>query len=297
VAATSTFTAGVGPARQTGIVLMKFDAAGHRKWLLRFDPVKNTQTDRWLDDMAADGAGNLYLCGAFSSPPPAETDHLIAYKVDSNGHVKWGRKFSAKGSANADGYAIAVRGTRVAVAGELWNAPDTRSDMLLITYDLAGNQKFAFTYHSKVNGNDWVNGVVLDPGLNAYLTGMAALAPGPPPVIGFMTLKVDPRGRLIWGRSLGQGVGDYVRQDSAGHLFVTGRTTTTGHGYDWETASFTPRGVQRWLRIWNGPGNYDDYPNGLVLSGTNALYVGGEGNGNDTVKGAFQESVLIRYNR
>jgi hypothetical protein len=96
VAATSYVT-----ASQRGIVLMKFDATGHRKWLVRFDPVKNTQTESLLGDITLDGAGNIYLCGSFSSPPPAQTHHLIAYKVDTNGHVKWGRKFSAKGTASA----------------------------------------------------------------------------------------------------------------------------------------------------------------------------------------------------
>lgn len=294
VAATSYCTAGAGPAAQTGIVLMKFDAGGHRKWLLRFDPVKNTETDRWLDDMTMDGAGNLYLCGAFSSPPPAGTNHLIAYRVDANGHVGWGRTFSAKGTANAEGYAIAVRGARVAVGGEVWR-PGNHSDMLLVGYDLAGNQKFAFSYHTSVNRTDWVNEVVLDPGLNAYLTGMACVASGPSITEGFMTLKVDPRGRLIWGRSLGPGQGRYMRQDSAGNIFVAGHRL--GSNDDWETVSFSPRGVQRWLRTWNGPGNSDDDPRGLVLSGADMLFVGGCGWGNDPAHGAYREAAMVRYNR
>jgi hypothetical protein len=287
-------------ASQAGIVVMKFDASGHRTWITRLDPIKNTQTNRYLSDMTRDGAGNLYLCGQFQSPPPAQTNHLIVYKVAANGHVRWGRKFSAKGGASTVGNVIAVRGDRVAVAGQVWRS-DTSTDMLLVTYDLAGNQKFAFTYHSKVSGQTWVNGVVLDPGLNAYLTGSAWVAAGP----GFMTLKVDPRGRLIWGRSLGRGIGGYIAQDSAGTVFVAGAAQFSSHTDDWETASFTPRGVRRWLRIWQSPGNGkvkpggmgNPQPYGLVLSGTHALYVGGWSWGNDTVKGVFSESALIRYNR
>jgi outer membrane protein assembly factor BamB len=168
--------------------------------------------------------------------------------------------------------------------------------MLLVAYDLAGNQKLAFSYHTKVNATDWVSDVILDPGLNAYLTGMAALAPGSPPVRGFMTLKVDARGRLIWGRSLGKGNGYYIGQDSAGTIFVAGYAATS-HGIDWATASFSPRGVQRWLRTWNGPGTGNDNPSGLVLSGANMLFVGGSGIGKDAVKGAFVETALIRYDR
>jgi hypothetical protein len=286
-------------ANHRGIVLIKFDAKGHRKWVTRIDPPKSSPAKDadGVKDIALDAAGNLYLCG-WSVFTVSSTDYYgaLTYKFDASGHKKWAQVFYAKpASARATGEAIAVRGARVVVAGEVWRASD-RSDYLVLSYDLAGHAKYAFTYHSKINKTDYASDVALDANLNAYVTGNASTGTVASWGEGFMTLKLDSRGRLQWGRLLGEGEGYYLVTDAAGNVYVTGYFSGGGPGEEWATAKYSPKGYRRWLQTWGGKNSFNPEPSGIVLGGANGVFAGGEGavvSGPDT----FLESALIRYNR
>jgi uncharacterized delta-60 repeat protein len=92
--------------------------------------------------------------------------------------------------------------------------------------------------------------------------------------------------------------------DSAGNVYVTGRSVGSGTGNDYATIKYNPTGVQQWVQRYNGPGNNTDAATSIAVDNSGNVYVTGfsvgSGTGNDyaTIKynSAGVEQWVQRYN-
>jgi hypothetical protein len=276
-----------------GIALMKFDSNGHRVWLRRIDPARSPSAGTIsLAALALDDAHNVYLCG---TSVWAKRTGALTCRFNGGGRRVWYQVFHASGRAGTAAAALAVRGSRVTVVGDVSRGP-LISDMLVLGYERAsGYRDFAFTYHGRVGKVGSAQAVAVDARLNAYVTGYASVGPVSESGLAFTTLKVDSRGRAQWGRFEHRGAwgaGEFVVLSPAGNVFVTGYVLAA-QGNEWATASYDPRGHRRWLRTWHHSGAYEDFPTGIAVGRGSAVYVGG----NDGSESAANRTALIRYNR
>lgn len=64
--------------------------------------------------------------------------------------------------------------------------------------------------------------------------------------------------------------------DASGNVYVTGDSVGAGSRSDWATVKYdSATGRQRWLIRYNGPGNYEDQPRGIVVDARGNVYVTG----------------------
>ncbi|MGE5276880.1 MAG: PKD domain-containing protein [Acidobacteriota bacterium] len=116
------------------------------------------------------------------------------------------------------------------------------------------------------NGYDEAKAVAVDTQGNVYVTGTIGNVPSGPSCCNgdLIVVKYDKNGVQQWGMGYdgsahGNDVGNSIALDHAGNVYVAGAATGTGTGLDIVVAKFDPAGNAKWLKLYNGPGNGDDY--------------------------------------
>ncbi len=220
--------------------------------------------------VAVDGSGNVYITGNF-------------------GYIAFG----GAADFNPGG-----------AGGTLTSADLIFPDMFLAKYDAGGNYLWA-----KGMGGvefEWGNGIAVDAARNVYVTGSytgaADFNPGGSggtlPAAGpedLFVLKCDSSGDYLWCKNTGNSgsfvAGRSVALDGAGNVYVTGffngpadfdpgaGTNTLSPAGSWDVfvASYAPNGDHVWAERMGGSGADEAY--GIVVDGTNNVYVTGLFNG------------------
>jgi len=79
--------------------------------------------------------------------------------------------------------------------------------------------------------------------------------------------------------------------DNSGNVYVTGGSYVSGGFEDYATIKYAPNGDTLWVRRYNGPGNFQDMANDLVVDGSGNVYVTGASGGS----GTNQDYATIKY--
>jgi|SRR5829696_514122 len=97
---------------------------------------------------------------------------------------------------------------------------------------------------------------------------------------GWLVIKYDPQGNLVWQDVISVALGRTVRveTDDAGNAYVTG-TMLLGTSVDAVTIKYAPNGTKRWTRSFNGGTVAEDVPSSIAVSpdGTRIATVGRSG--------------------
>ncbi len=80
--------------------------------------------------------------------------------------------------------------------------------------------------------------------------------------------------------------------DQAGNVYITGYSPTVPNGYDYYTIKLNPLGLKIWSAKYNGPGNGDDIPVGMVLDDGGNVYV----TGTSYVSKTNTDFATVKYN-
>ncbi|MDQ3021507.1 MAG: SBBP repeat-containing protein [Bacteroidota bacterium] len=114
-------------------------------------------------------------------------------------------------------------------------------------------------------------------------------------VLDFCNLQAQVTQELV-ARYNGTGNGNdfaySLAVDGLGNVYVTGKSTGSGTGYDYATIKYNSSGAQQWIQIYNGPGNGSDYAHSLAVDGSGNVYVTGTCEGN----GTGRDYATIKYN-
>ena len=87
--------------------------------------------------------------------------------------------------------------------------------------------------------------------------------------------------------------------DNTGNVYVTGgseASTPNGAKQDYATIKYNSAGIQLWVQRFNGLGNDEDEPTGIVVDDSGNVYVTGTSNRVSFPQQAHYDIVTIKYN-
>ncbi len=170
--------------------------------------------------------------------------------------------------------------------------------LLLITYSPMINSQVTEDWNHRYTGPqasaDNPNDFVVDNSGNLYLTGQSIVGGG---YYNFITVKFNSSGIRQWiatfsGLPNSNNLGNSIKVDASGNVYVTGQTRAAGGNYDIVTIKYDQNGVQQWIQQYNGPGNFDDVGLSLSIDPSGMIYVGGYSYGS----GTGYDFILLKYN-
>src|SRR5262245_55379383 len=146
---------------------VKYDSAGHEKWVARYNGPGNGEDDALA--IAVDGSGNVYVTG--QSTGLGTGFDYATIKYDSAGQEKWVARLPVSDRARA----IAVDSSgNVYVTGLGWGPGSTSLEYATVKYDSAGQQQWVAYYNSPANGIDEAYAIFVDGSGNVCVTGDSA---------------------------------------------------------------------------------------------------------------------------
>lgn len=149
-------------------------------------------------------------------------------------------------------------------------------------------------YNGISNSGDNGNSIAVDDSGNVYVTGTSG---GTLTGLDYVTIKYSSTGIQKWIQKY-NGTGnssDYAKSiavDDSGNVYVTGYITGNGTSYDYATIKYSSAGIQIWIQIYNGPGNFNDEANSLAVDKLGNTYVTGRSTGS----GTNSDFATIKYN-
>ena len=222
---------------------------------------------------AIDANSNVYITG-YTYPTAANAD-LTTVKYDATGTVVWVKNYNNGGYDDANAITLDAA-SNVYVAGES-DGTGTGRDLVVIKYDVNGNQLWVKRFNGIGNGNDIGNAIVVNSSGEVFVTGKTTITGG---TTNYVTIKLNASGVQQWVHTfngLGNGNDESVAIDfsSTGRLFITGTSRNASGNDDITTIRINPNnGNQMWAKTISGTATGNDRAYSLLSDGNDVVIVG-----------------------
>jgi len=200
------------PTSQFDIVTVKYDPAGQRRWLRRWNGSGNG--DDLGSGLAVTPGGAVYVAG--NTTGASSGVDAVALKYGAGGRLAWARMFTGAGVLDDQFNDVALLSNGdVAAAGSTTTA--TSEDVLSVRLSAAGRTKWQKTYDGPDGLADRGTFAAAGPSGTVYVAGSSD---GTATSTDMLTLKYGVKGGLRWARRY---AGPGTSVDLASRLLVTGR--------------------------------------------------------------------------
>ena len=251
-------------------------APGDGLWERRYDGGQN-------DDgyaLALDGKGNVVVVG---SSEKSWVEGFMVVKYSPGGSKLWSRRYSAGGGGDIATHVAIDKQNAIYVTGTSWLYGKRKDDYLTVKYSAAGKKLWTRRYNGTGSGNDVPAGIAVDKLGNVVVTGTSAgVRPGALDWdADFATIKYSPTGVVKWTRRLkgvtgGNEGAKGLAIDKSGNVFVTGFSDSAAGDSDYLTGKYSPGGVLKWVKRYDGAVHGYDVPEAIGVDGLGNAYVTGK---------------------
>ncbi|MCC6182505.1 MAG: T9SS type A sorting domain-containing protein [Bacteroidia bacterium] len=222
---------------------------------------------------AIDANSNVYITG-YTYPTAASAD-ITTIKYDATGTVVWVKHYDNGGFDDANAITLDAS-SNVYVAGES-DGTGTGRDLVVVKYDVNGNQLWVKRFNGVGNGNDIANALVVNSSGEVFVTGKTTIAGG---TTNYVTIKLNSAGVQQWVHTFngtGNSNDESVAIDfsSTGRLFITGTSRNATGNDDITTIRINPNnGNQMWAKTISGTATGNDRAYSLLSDGNDVVTVG-----------------------
>jgi len=192
---------------------------------------------------------SVYVSGGIQGSSSSEDYTTVRYDK-TTGNRKWVKNFDS-GTGNDNPSAVAACGN----VGTYVTGASGDGDFLTVKYDSSGALVWTKRYNGPARGYDSARAIAVDSSGNAYVTGQSD---GSGTGTDFATIKYGAGGKMCWvqrfnGKGNGQDTPSAIAVDSAGNVYVTGRSQlSSSDDFDFATVKYDSSGKRTWVKYYSG---------------------------------------------
>ncbi len=220
-------------------VTIKYDTEGNQLWVARYNGPANG--DDQAQSIAVDHWGDIYVTG-WSESGDAGKDY-VTIRYSGIGVQAWAARYDGPAHADDSSYDMAVDPLdNIYVTGSSWGN-DTEADYATVKYDRTGTRLWVARYNGPIDLEDTARAIALDSLGNPCVSGWSRGAGGR---YDFATVRYDTGGNQLWAARYDGPAGGHDKVyamgvDTAGDVYVTGRSSGVTTYYDYATVKYVPR--------------------------------------------------------
>jgi hypothetical protein len=272
-------------------------------WVQRYNPA----TSDYPAQMITDGSGNIYITGSQGSG----NRDILTRKYNSAGTLQWSDNYNAPD--NREDYAKGIakdNAGNIYVTGSSSISGINGYRAITIKYNAAGVRQWIALFNPAGYLGSEGFAVTTDAAGNVYVAGHSDRSGYEDD---YCTLKYNAAGVLQWsqlynGTNDGMDQAKFIKVDNAGNVVVTGESMgsmtrkklnrdgtftiiTVATLLDIATVKYNSNGVQQWAIRYNGAGNDNDQPQGMITDSIGNIFI----TGSATISGGAMSMVTLKY--
>jgi len=293
------FVTGTSLGSQTGpdFFTISYDSVGNTLMSSRSDGPSHLGD--FVNDIAVDRFGNFSTTGySYRGNPndPERHSDYFTVKYNSSGKEIWEVRYDGRRNGDDKATAIAVdTAGNVYVTGMSEDSESKQSDIIhkdyyTIKYDAdRGREVWGARYDNSINGHDEATAIAVDSSEHVYVTGRSQ---GNGSGFDYFTIKYDSSGNVIWSARYnnepvnGNDEAVALAVDTAGIVYVTGRSEGEGTGFDIVTIKYNTITNESLIARYN---------NNLVNGNDEAAAIAVDSGGNVYVTGFSSNEIDNDY--
>ena len=266
---------GPGPSDNMDIVLLKYTTNGRLLWSQYFNGVDNRADQAAALAIGSNGA--VVVTGR--SMNAAGNDDVVVVRFDpATGVPIWTTLFNGDGRGTDVGVDIAVDGAgNIVVLATSQGAGNNKTDILTLSLDASTGHTHWRHRWDGGSTEDVAVGLALDASGNVLVSGWTARTS-----IDLVTFKLGSvKGEILWSAlyDAPAGLADHamdVTVGDNGDAVVAAATQVAGGTTDYAVLRYRGSdGARLWVSRYNGPGNYVDAPQEVLVGGAGDVFVTG----------------------
>jgi uncharacterized delta-60 repeat protein len=199
---------------------------------------------------------------------------------------EWVSRFNGPGNSVDEAKALALDAAGNCYVTGVSYSNGTLNDYTTIKYNSWGNQLWVARFNGSGNSVDYATSLITDYKNNAYVTGGSYNNEAN---YDYVTVKYNDSGAIQWvaiynGPGNSNDIANAIAIDTAGNIYVTGKSYGNGTFYDYATIKYDSAGTEIWVARYNGLANGSDNASAIAIDKAGNIYVTGWcfGNNSDT---------------
>ncbi|MBS1518607.1 MAG: T9SS type A sorting domain-containing protein [Bacteroidetes bacterium] len=252
--------------------VIKYNQNGDQLWIKRI--TSSGSHPDIASDVILDSENNLYVTGIIYNDIGGSD--CVTIKYDSSGNQIWENRYNRGVDRRNVGIELIIDDS-----GNVYVTGQSGGDILTLKYNSTGILEWSSIYDGPANFDDIAGEILTDSIGNVYVAGSS---------IGeyyrdFITIKYNSVGEKQWERRY-NGSANFIdgitsmNFDKNENIYVTGRSTETGQGYNITTIKYNSDGDQIWFSSYDN--GLNDYAYSSFIDDSGSLFVTGQGDGNGT---------------
>ena len=256
-------------------IIISLSSSGTERWVYRYNG-SASQSDDHGHSIVYGEDGNVYAAG-YSKESGSGYDFTVI-SLNSSGSERWVYHHNVPVDSGGAAYSIVYgNDNNIYIAGYDYSPS---FDFVVISLDTLGQERWVYRHNGLGDGYDMAKHIIYGDDGNLYIVGHTE---GVGTSLDFTVVSLDTSGTERWvyrynGPWNVADFAEYVVYGTDDNIYVTGGSYDSGPSNELEdfiVACLDTYGNEKWVYLYNGPGNGPDYAYQLDYGNDGNLYIAG----------------------